>query len=373
MRHRFNLCIGFLCALLGVLAAPAAVMGQTSEGASFASRSDVKLSTIRSLVEAKDYASAEKLAEELCEEQPELVDAWMMLGYARTLTGRYTESNQAYDRALAYGADRTEVFKLKAYNCRRLGDAQATRECYREIIEADPANVEIRMQFAAYEASIENYEGAVLQLSEVLKVAPDNIDAIEAVATAEEKRGNTAQVKYWLERGLAASTGDTRFLKRLSLVYLNEQNYTMAIHYLGKLIAVDPQNAGAYRNLGIAHYQQGNKKDARDAFEAVRRLGGKMEGLYGPLADCHRSTGNRAAAMEVIREGIAAGDQKAWLYSVWGKILEDQQSYDQAIEKFQLAVGQHDEPWSGYARKQIDRQAQLKKRAAMIAAQGAMD
>jgi tetratricopeptide (TPR) repeat protein len=372
MRHRFNLCIGVLCALSGVLAAPAAILGQ-SDQAPFASRSDVKLSTIRSLIEAKDHASAEKLALELCEEQPELVDAWMMLGYARTLNGRYTESNQAYDRALGYGAERAEVFRLKAYNCRRLGDAEATRRCYEEIIDADPSNVEIRTQFAVYEASIGNHEGAVLQLSEVLKITPENVDAIDAIATAEEKRENTAQVKYWLEKGQSVSAGDTRFLKRLSLVYLNEQNYTMAIHYLGKLIAADPENAGAYRNLGIAHYQQGNKKEARNAFEAVRRLGGKMDGLYGPLADCHRSTGNRAAAMEVIKEGIAAGDQKAWLYSVWGKILEDQQSYDQAIDKFELAVAQRDEPWSGYARKQIDRQTQLKKRAAMIAAQGAMD
>jgi len=368
MRYRFILCIGFLCAL----AAPAAVLGQSGEG-SFTSRSDVQLSTIRNLIEAKDYSSAEKLAAELTDKQPELVDAWMLLGYTRTLDGRYDESNDAYDRALEYGADRTEVFKQKAYNCRRLGDATATRECYREIIRNDPSNIEIRTQFAAFENSTGNFAGAVQQLTDVLEIEPDNLDAIDAIATAEEKGGNVAQQKFWLEKGLAISADDPRFLKRLSLVYLNEQNYTMAIHYLGKLIAADPANGNAYRNLGIAHYQQGNKKEAREAFETVRRLDGKMEGLYGPLADCQRSAGDRSAAMTTIKEGIAAGDQRAWLYSVWGKILEDQQAYDQAIEKFELAVAQHDEPWSGYARKQIDRQAQLKKRAAMIAAQGATD
>ena len=71
-------------------------------------------------------------------------------------------------------------------------------------------------------------------------------------------------------------------------------------------------------------------------------------------------------------QGIAAGSQEAWLYSVWGKILEDNKNYDAAITKFSKAVAMRDEPWSGYARKQIARQAQLKKRAKLIAAQGGM-
>jgi hypothetical protein len=55
---------------------------------------------------------------------------------------------------------------------------------------------------------------------------------------------------------------------------------------------------------------------------------------------------------------------------VWGKILEDRHNYDGAIAKFSKAVALGDEPWSGYARKQIARQTQLKKRAEMIATQG---
>ena len=58
---------------------------------------------------------------------------------------------------------------------------------------------------------------------------------------------------------------------------------------------------------------------------------------------------------------------------MWGKILEDGKSYDTAISKFNKAVSLKDEPWSGYARKQIARQVQLKKRADMIAAQGGME
>jgi tetratricopeptide (TPR) repeat protein len=229
------------------------------------------------------------------------------------------------------------------------------------------------VQSAGFEASIDEYERAVRRFSEALQVQPDNMTAIEGIVGAEKQLGNTAQVKYWLEQGISREANNEKLLKQISLIYLNEQNYAMSIHYLDKLLAVDPENSAAHRNKGIAYYQQGEKSKALVSFEKVRKTGGTMEGLYGPLADCYRAAGNGREALAVIKEGLEAGSQEAWLYSVWGKILEDTQNYDAAIAKFSKAVELKDEPWSGYARKQIARQAQLKKRAKMIAAQGGME
>jgi len=374
MRNRL-VCIGVLCVLCAVQSTATWAQNQptSGDGPAFATEADVKLSTIRSLIGAKDYDNAESLAEEITRESPGMLDAWMMLAYTRTLTGKFALSNDAYDVALEYGADKKEIYIRKAYNCRRLGDVDQTRECYRLILEDDASNVEVLVQFGAYEQKTENYDAAAELFMAALDIQPEHMQAIEALAKTEEKRGNNAQVKYWLERGISYEPENTKLLKRLSLVYLNEQNYSLAIHYLDKVIAIDPENTAAHRNKGIAHYQQGNKKKAIESFEAVRTLGGKTKGLYGPLADCYRSAKKSSKALEIVKEGLSEDDQKAWLYSVWGKILEDQKNYDAAIAKFSHAVALKDEPWSGYARKQISRQSQLKKREAMIAAQAGME
>lgn len=371
MRIRVHLCIWATC----VLVVPLGVSpsnGQPTAGGqpAFATRADVKISTIHSLIESKDYVAAEQMAEEVSQEAPDLADAWIILGYTRSLNGKFELSNDAYDQALSTGAERKDILTRKAYNCRKLGDAEAARACYQGILEEAPNDTEVLMQFGSFELKADNPDAAAQCFDAVLSVQPDHIDAIEAMSRIEEKRESPAQAKYWLEKGLSVEPENTKFLKRLSLIYLNEQNYTMAVHYLDRLIAIDPQDAGAHRNKGIAFYQQGNKRKALDAFESVRTEGGSLNGLYGPLADCYRSVGRSNDAIEIVREGIAAGDQEAWLYSVWGKILEDRKDYDGAISKFNKAVTLSDEPWSGYARKQIARQAQLKKRAAMIASQG---
>jgi tetratricopeptide (TPR) repeat protein len=334
----------------------------------FATKADVMLNTVKNLVEAKDYTSAEKLAEEVTVAAPDMVDGWMMLGYTRSLNGKFGLSNEAYDKALEYGADTKEVMLRKAYNCRRLKDTDKTRECFERILEVEP-DVEVLTQFGAFEKSVKNFEDAARLYLAVLDVQPENLAAIDAMSKIEQELDHPMQVKYWLEKGLAIEPENTKFIKRLSLIYLNEQNYDLSIHYINKLLDIDPENPGAYRNVGIAYYQKGNKQKARESFEKVRDLGGKMKGLYGPLADCYRSTGARREALDVIKEGIDVNDQEAWLYSIWGKLLEDDQQYDAAINKFSKAVELKEEPWSGYARKQIARQTQLKKRAELIAQQ----
>ncbi len=336
----------------------------------FVSKTDVMLDTINNLIEAKEYEQAEVIATELTDTQPGLVDGWMMLAYTRTLTEKYEASNAAYDHALQLGATPKEVYTRKAYNCRRLGDAQLTRECYEAILAGEPDNVELKLQLAAFEAQVSDFERSRALYEEVLAADPSNAQAIEALAHVASKLGDDSAVDMWLRRGLEVQPENTKLIKKLALRNMNEQRYDDAIAQLNQLLDIEPDNIAGHKNLGIAYYQKKQKSQAMASFQKVAELGGEMNDLYGPMADCYRTLGKRGEAVETIKSGLAVDSQKAWLYSIWGKILEDGKAYDAAIGKFQMAVAQRDEPWSGYARKQITRQEQLKKRAQMIASQG---
>jgi tetratricopeptide (TPR) repeat protein len=369
MRRPAAAALGIATLLAASWAVP--VRADSSNG-SYSAEVDVRLATVRNLIAAKDYPAAARMAEEVTTTTPALPDGWMLLGYVRSVTGEFNASNSAYDKALAHGADRREVMVAKAYNCRKLGDASSTRECYREIVSLDPENVEAWVQFAAFEAGVENYDDAVECYATALNMDPDNVDILEAVARVEEKRGNAAQAKAWLESGLAVDPTNVRLLKRMAAMSLNAQDYTAAVGYADRALAIEPDDATVLRNRAVALYQKGDKKEAIESLEKVMALDGRMDTLYGPLADCYRAAGRDTDALRVIEQGIAAGSQSAWLYSVWGKILEDQKRFDEAIDKFNRAVAANDELWSDYARKQIARQHELKKREAMIASQNEM-
>lgn len=369
MRKLFSMVITAVCILAFAGEAPAN-QPTTGNGPAFATSADVKLSTVRELISARDYSKAEQLALEVTLDAPEVTDGWMMLGYTRALNGHYFESNEAYDQALERGAAPREVLTRKAYNCRRLGDLVQSRACYNRLLEVVGDDIEILMQYGAFESGAAGWDEAVAAYTRVLDIAPDNVEAVRALAAVEEKRGNASQVAYWIDYGLSQHPNDVKLLRKRAGISLSSQDFTHAVEFLNRLVAADPESQTAWRNLGIAHYQLGHKRDAVDAFAKVHELGGELNGLYGPIADCYRTAGRAKDALDVIEKGLAAGSQLAWLYSVRGKIYEDRGAYDQAIASFRKAVNLKDDPWSSYARKQIGRQVQLKKRAKMMAAQG---
>jgi len=344
----------------------------TGDGEAFATTADGMVSTIESFIKVKDFAAAEKSAVELTQHNPDFLKGWMLLGYCQSRNSRFAESNTSYEQAMQLGAEANAIKSRMAYNHIRLSEFDSARDCYRGILELEPEDGEALRQLGYLEAKLGNYDKAAHYYRRILEDDPENSDVISALAKVEEKRGGNGVVKELLIQSLELNPDDTEALGRLGRIYIKEKNFKAAAVPLEKLVTLEPDNVKAWRNLGVAHYQSGDKHKACADFQRVKNLGGDMSDLYGPLADCYYEMGSRSDALVVIQEGIASEIQEAWLYCMWGKILEDRKSYDAAIAKFAKAAGMQVEPWSTYARKQIGRQEKLKKRDQMISSQQGM-
>ena len=338
----------------------------------FATRADAMASTIEGFLQAKDYAAAEKAAVELTESNPEFVRGWMMLGYCQSRLSKFKESNQAYAEALSLGADPKNIHTRRAYNHIRLGEYDEAKALYRAMLDVNDVDPQALKQLGYLEGKLGNYDDAVYYYRRLLDTDLNNPEVIQLLARIEAKRGDGNGVRVLLLKTLELDPDNTEALGKLGLLLIRQKNFTAAVDPLLRLVILKPNNASAHRNLGVAYYQLGRKTTARSEFERVKELGGSMKGLYGPLADCCVRAGLNVRALEVIHEGLKQDSQKAWLYSMWGKIMEKSQKYDAAIAKFSKAVELKEAPWSGYARKQIVRQVKLKQRAEMISAQQGM-
>lgn len=342
----------------------------TGGGETFATKADGMVSTVEGFLEVNDYVAAEKAALELTQRNPQYLKGWMLLGYCQSHNERYSESNDSYDTALELGADADAICMRKAYNHIRLGNYAEARTCYRRVLERDHKNAEALRQLGYLEGKLGNYDESAHYYRRILEDDPDNTEVIEALSRVEEKRGGNGIVKELLEKSLELDPDNTEALSRLGLILIKEKQYKEAVAPLLRLVTLEPNDAKTRRNLAVAYYQLGEKKAACEHFAAVKELGGDMTDLYGPLADCYTECGEDAKALAVIKTGIEDGVQQAWLYCMWGKMLEKGASYDAAISKFSSAARTGEEPWSTYAKKQIARQAQLKQRAEMMSAQG---
>jgi len=332
------------------------------DDAALESKTEALASTVERHLAARDYASANASALELTGRYPRFLKGWLLLGYSRSMTADFVGSNEAYDRALELGAKPDLVHSRKAYNHVKLGDFGEARRCYRSILEGKPMDGEALVQLGYIEGRLGDYDASADYYRRALDVTPDDVDIIVALATVEAKKGGNGTVKELLEKANLLDPDNTEVLGRLGVIYIKEEKHEAALDMLERLVSLDPEDAKGQRNLGAVRYKMGDKGRALEAFEKAKRHGGDVDDLYGPLADCYIAAGRNADALGVIREGIGKGVQEAWLYSLWGNVLEDEGDYDGAIAKFSLAVRAGETPWSEYAEKQIARQSDLKER-----------
>jgi tetratricopeptide (TPR) repeat protein len=339
----------------------------------FATRAEAMASTVQGLIMVENFDGAERAAVELTATYSSYAQGWLLLGYCRSLTSQFDASNDAYDRAEALGIDEKVVLTRKAYNYIKLEDYDSARESYRRVLLNAPDDVDVLLQLGYLEGKLDHLYESALNYRRALKLDPANTAVIASLAKIEEKRGMNGEVRRLLEQGLKQDPENTTFLNRLAAIHLKEKHYQTALTYLDELIALNPDDAKAQRNRGVAYYHLGDKRKAGDAFERVRTMEGDMEGLYGPLAESRYRAGAYSEAIAVIKEGIERGSQEAWLYCVWGNVLENVKDYDGASAKFRKALALDVAPWSEYARKQIARQAKLKQRATLITNQQNME
>ncbi|NIM20285.1 MAG: tetratricopeptide repeat protein [Candidatus Latescibacteria bacterium] len=370
MRKSSLIYFGLVWLVFGATSVLADSVPKPGVAPAFTSKADVMLSTAETFIRARDYEKALAVAEDLAKVYSNYAPGWMILGHCRSLAGEFEASNEAYETALSIGADANQVYNRMAYNHVKMEEWAKARHRYEAILDLDHTDVNALVQHAYIDEKLNNFEDAIVFCKKALDVKPSNTKVIAALARIEAKRGEKSEARFWLKKGLEVDPESKLFLNKLSVLLINEQSYEEALPHLEKLLVVDPDNPAIHRNVGIAYYGLSKKKEAKEAFEVLRRTGGKMNGLYGPLAESYRATGEKAKAMAVVKEGIREKDQVAWLYCIWGKLLEESENYDGAIDKFKKAAELREKPWTGYAEKQIARQIKLKKRAELMAAQG---
>ena len=72
----------------------------------------------------------------------------------------------------------------------------------------------------------------------------------------------------------------------------------------------DPENELGHFSLGKALMEAGEFTEAASAFERALALNPEFSKAYQLLGSCYAEAGNRAKAVEILREGIAVADSR---------------------------------------------------------------
>ncbi len=159
--------------------------------------------------------------------------------------------------ALAYDVDGREQDKQMAFK------SYKTALKY-NIVFAEPHN-----NMAALYSKLNQYEDAIREYKDVLKIIPDDFQCLSTIGDIYFKMGQMDKAIQWNQKALAINPNLSRALHRLGEIYFSMGAYPSSAICFKRIVEIEPSNISVHTDLGAALLRSGKIREAREEFEFV--------------------------------------------------------------------------------------------------------
>jgi len=134
-------------------------------------------------------------------------------------------------------------------------------------------NVQLHYSLGVLYEKTDRLKAAIKEMEHVLKLDPQNADAMNFIGYSYADRGIMLQeAEELIKKALSLKPGNGYMLDSLGWVYFRQEKITEAIKYLKEAIAVLPDDPTITEHLGDAYVKSGRHEEARETYEKVLKL-----------------------------------------------------------------------------------------------------
>ncbi len=188
------------------------------------------------------YADAIDAFSQAINRQPDLAIAHYNRGVAHFVLQRYDAALADYSQTIRLDPDYTQAYVNRGNLHSQNGNAEAALDDYTTAIELDPTAIEAHYNLALTQASLQHWDAAREGYDRTLDLLPEN---------------SPRAIPVYLNRGsLNLETGQPQ----------------AAIEDSRAILAIDPENAPAFGNLGFAYAMIGDLDQAKAALNSAAML-----------------------------------------------------------------------------------------------------
>jgi tetratricopeptide (TPR) repeat protein len=297
--------------------------------------------------------------------KPNYLEAWTELGRVLAKVKDFAGSIAAYGKALELAPNNTELIASIAYDYLYLENWDKAEEYYTKLVEKDSLSYDGNVHLGFIYQKKNDIDNAIAAYEKALAAQPNDATTCGTLAGLYEKKGDEAKRIEYLKKAVAAAPDNFRFKTQLGSAYMKDKDYVDALPIFEDLVKNYPDEAAYHQNLGLILSQIPDRKaEAPAELEKALSLKGDDPYICGILALVYNELGQYQNAIAAVKRGLDTKQgQEALLYYQWGVALSKLEQFDDATAMFERVVQTKDLQWTDAARKQIDRQAALKKRA----------
>lgn len=173
-------------------------------------------------------------------------------------------------------------------------------------LRLSPALAQVRVTLGMIAIGTGRYEDAVTELQAALTLDSSNGDAYRELGRAFDALHDTAQAEKTFLAAIERRPGDWAVFNTLGAFYTRQRRYADAAAQFERVVALTPDNARGYTNLGTAYAQVADWSRAFPALEKATVLG-PTDRTFSNLATAYFRQGRFAEASAAYEKAISLG------------------------------------------------------------------
>ena len=189
----------------------------------------------------------------------------------------------------------------------RLGDAQRAYEILQPIGDAETDNAQLQAMVGAAAVRSGDLESAARYLERASELEPDSANLRAQLGAVRVGMGDTQRGVADLESAVTTDPTLDRALLSLALTHMREQEYDKVIEVARRLTESAPDSTVGRTIEGIALAAKGETAAAKTIFESILEEQPTSTDALINLASLEMRAGNEEKALEILRDGVAAG------------------------------------------------------------------
>lgn len=273
-----------------------------------------KISDARDMT--KDEGSFDKVVgilQSVLREDPNVIDAWFMLGNVHASHGKPQQAIEYFKKALALKPDDEMATVNMANAYRNLGRDEEALVGYRRFLQLDPNNAQVRYEMAQILIDRGEYDEAGSALRRALELEPKMAAAQNALGVIAFKRGDLAVAQREIQKALEQKP-DVRLAHfNLALIAEERRDWNTAIAEYEKELADHPYSFKAAFNLGKLYEGLGDPVKQEQAYRRAIEANASFAEGYFYLAKLYLDRGsNFEEAVSLARKGLEVNPKSTY-------------------------------------------------------------
>ncbi len=256
-----------------------------------------------SLIRTNRFKQAKQQVELALQLAPDFAPLYEDKGSIFALENNFAEALHCFNKAIQLNPKLASAHKKRAQTLSALGEAERADDAFEEYLSRDEHALQVAKGAEHWRAG--RLADAENQLRQVLKSAPDNVDALRFLAlTYFDKGNNTSDAEALLRRAIQIRPDFVQGLYTLGSILLEQKKWSDAVDIYQKITQYRDDEEMAWVGLGNAQSHVGDCDAAIIAYSKALALKPEAPGVHMAYAHMLKTVGRQDDALHSYRTAI---------------------------------------------------------------------